>query len=154
DLWQDPLTPSTTAEGGSPSLHTAQLTSPGELVDYGFAPGRTAQDKRARRLFQRRANTTLVAPKALTTVRGFATHLLTSAPVTRPIDDVLIGAHANSEGWIFIPMFPKQKGGTNFETLEKTLSDPPKSIAIDDTVIGYTAGDPIMHSVHFKGCNI
>jgi len=123
-------------------------------VDYGFAPGQTAQDQRARTLFQRRANTTLVAPKALTTVRGFANHLLTSGTVTRPIDDALIGAHANSEGWIFIPMFPKQKGGTNFETLEKTLSDPSKSVAIDDTVIGYTAGDPITHSVHFKGCNI
>jgi hypothetical protein len=123
-------------------------------VDYGFAPGTTAQDKRARNLFTRRVNTTLVAPKALATVRGFANFLLASATVTRPIDDALIAAHANSEGWIFIPMFPKQKGGTNFETLEKTLSDPAKSVAIDDAVIGYTTGDPIMHSVHFKGCNI
>jgi hypothetical protein len=123
-------------------------------VDYGFAPGITAQDGRARRLFARRANTKLIAPKSLATVRGFAGFLLTSGTVTRPIDDALIAAHANSEGWIFIPMFAKQKGGTNFETLEKTLSDPTKSIAIDDTVIGYTAGDPIMHSVHFKGCNI
>ena len=123
-------------------------------MDYGFAPGLTPQDGRARNLFARRANTTLVAPKALTTVRGFANRLLTSGTVTRPIDDALLAAHANSEGWIFIPMFPKQKGGTNFETLEKTLSDPAKSIAIDDAVIGYTAGDPIMHSVHFKGCNI
>lgn len=123
-------------------------------MDYGFAPGATKQDGRARRLFARRANTTLVAPKSLATVRGFADFLLTSGTVTRPIDDALIAAHANSEGWIFIPMFAKQKGGTNFETLEKTLSDPAKSIAIDDTVIGYTPGDPIMHSVHFKGCNI
>src|SRR5688572_33487955 len=63
----------------------------GGIVDYGFAPGRTAQDKRARRLFVRRANTKLVATKSLVTVRGFANHLLTSpAPaVTRPIDDAL-----------------------------------------------------------------
>jgi hypothetical protein len=123
-------------------------------VDYGFAPGITAQDRRARNLFSRRANTKLVAPKSLATVHGFADFLLTSGTVTRPIDDALIAAHANSEGWIFIPMFAKQKGGTNFETLEATLSDPAKSIAIDDAVIGYSAGDPIMHSVHFKGCNI
>jgi len=123
-------------------------------VDYGFAPGSTAQDRRARNLFSRRANTTLVATKSLATVRGFANVLLTSGTVTRPIDDALIAAHANSEGWIFIPMFPKQKGGTNFETLEQTLSDPSKSVAIDDAVIGFTTGDPIMHSVHFKGCNI
>jgi len=126
----------------------------GGLVDYGFAPGSTAQDRRARNLFARRANTKLVAPKSLATVRGFAELLRTSGTVTRPIDDALIGAHANSEGWIFIPMFAKQKGGTNFETLEKTLADPAKSIAIDDTVIGYSTGDPIMHSLHFKGCNI
>ena len=124
-------------------------------MDYGFAPGSTAQDKRARNLFSRRANTTLVAPKSLAVVRGFANFLLTSGTVTRPIDDALIAAHANSEGWILIPMFAKQKkGGTNFETLEQTLSDPTKSIAIDDRVIGFTTGDPIMHSVHFKGCNI
>jgi hypothetical protein len=123
-------------------------------VDYGFAPGSTAQDKRARNLFARRANTTLVARKSLATVRGYADFLLTPGTVTRPIDDALIGAHANSEGWIFIPMFARQKGGTNFETLEETLADPAKSIAIDDAVIGYAAGDPIMHSLHFKGCNI
>jgi hypothetical protein len=123
-------------------------------VDYGFAPGSTAQDRRARNLFSRRVNTTLVARKSLGTLRAFANFLLTSATVTRPIDDGLIAAHANSEGWIFIPMFPKQKGGTNFETLEKTLSEATKSVAIDDAVIGFTTGDPITHSVHFKGCNI
>jgi len=110
-------------------------------VDYGFAPGGTPQDGRARTLFTLRANTKLVSVKKMVTVRGFANHLRTAALVTRPIDDALLGAHANSEGWIFIPMFPGQKGGTNFETLE-------------DTVIGFTTGDAITHSVHFKGCNI
>lgn len=123
-------------------------------MDYGFAPGSTAQDGRARNLFARRANTKLVSVKSLVTLRGFSAHLLTAASVTRPIDDALLGAHANSEGWIFIPMFPGQKGPTNFETLEKTLATAARSVAIDDTVIGFTAGDPITHSVHFKGCNI
>ena len=48
-------------------------------------------------------------------------------------------------------MFPKQQGGTNFATLEKTLTDRPKSIAINDMVIGFTPGDPIMHSAKKKG---
>ena len=121
-------------------------------MDYGFAPGSTAPDKRARHLFARRANTTLVAPNSLATVRGFAQHLLTSRTVTCPIDDALIAAHANSEGWIFIPMFPKQKkGGTNFETLVKTIADATKSIAITDLVIGFTPGDPMTHSAKKKG---
>ena len=66
----------------------------------------------------------------------------------------MIAAHANSEGWIFIAMHGAQKGPTNYETLEDTIATASHSIAIDDSVIGYTAGDPITHSVHFKGCNI
>ena len=120
-------------------------------MDYGFAPGSTAPDKRARHLFARRANTTLIAPTSLATVRGFAQHLLTAGTVTRPIDDALIAAHANSEGWIFIPMVSKQKGGNNLAMLEKTLADLAKSIAITDLVIGFTPGDPITHSAKKKG---
>lgn len=123
-------------------------------MDYGFAPGATAQDARARVLFQRRANTTLVSGKKLVTVRDFAAHLLASGAVTRPIDDALIAAHANSEGHMFIPMFAKQPRATDYEILEDAIATASKSIAIDDTVIGHTAGDPITHSVHFKGCNL
>ena len=125
-------------------------------MDYGFAPGSTAQDGRARRLFQRRANTTLVSAKSLVTVRGFVNRLLSSASITRPIDDALIAAHASSEGWLLITLFPAQtqRGQSNFETLEESLSAIGNSIAIDDTVIGHSPGDPITHNVHFKGCNI
>lgn len=123
-------------------------------MDYGFAPGATPQDERARLLFQRRANTTLVAGTKLVTVRAFAAHLLSSVAVARPIDDALIGAHANSEGRMFIPMFAKQPRVTDYEILEETIATASKSIAIDDTVIGHSPGDPITHSVHFKGCNL
>ena len=123
-------------------------------MDYGFAPGNTPQDGRARNLFVRRANSKLVSQKSLTTVRGFVSHLRTSASVTRPIDDALIGAHASSEGFLFITMFPGQDGSTTYETLEESIATAANSIAIDDTVIGYSAGDPITHSLHFKGCNI
>lgn len=123
-------------------------------MDYGFAPGSTAQDRRARNLFTRRANTKLVSGKTLVTVRGFVTNLKTSAGVTRPIDDALIAAHANSEGNMFVPLFAKQPRATDYEILEDTLATASKSIAIDDSVIGFTAGDPVTHSVHFKGCNL
>lgn len=123
-------------------------------MDYAFAPGTTTQDGRVRQMFQRRANTTLIQRRRITTVRQFINHLNTAAGIVRPIDDALVGAHANSEGWIFIPMYPGQGGPTNFETLEDTLSTAAHSIAIPDALIGYNAGDPITHAVHFKGCNI
>ena len=82
------------------------------------------------------------------------THLLTSGTVTRPIDDALIARAREQRRLDLHPDVRGRRAGTNFETLEKTLSDPAKSIAIDDAVIGYTTGDPITHSVHFKGCNI
>src|SRR3712207_4013396 len=109
-------------------------------MHYGFAPGVTAQDGRARALFARRANTVLVHRRGLTTVRGFVDHLANSAAVVRPIDDALLGAHANSEGMIFIPMFPGQAGPTEFETLEETLANAARSIAIPDAVIGHNPG--------------
>lgn len=123
-------------------------------MDFGFAPGGTAHDGRVRQLFQRRANTTLIHTRTIATVRAFVDHLATSGTVARPIDDALIGAHANSEAWIFIPMFGGQDGPTSYEILEETLADPAKSIALQDAVIGHNPGDPITHSVHFKGCNI
>lgn len=124
-------------------------------MDFGFAPGGTAQDGRVRQLFQRRANTTLIHnPRTIATVRAFVDHLATSGTVARPIEDALIGAHANSEGWIFIPMFGGQAGPTSYEILEDTLANPARSIALQDAVIGHNPGDPITHSVHFKGCNI
>ena len=125
------------------------------MTDFGFAPGGTAQDGRLRRLFQRRAGTQLIAAqRGRTTVREFIGHLDTTPSITKPIDDALLGAHANSEGHIFIPMFPGQAGPTQFETLEDTIATAAHSVAIPDTLIGFTAGDPITHNVHFKGCNI
>ena len=124
------------------------------MPDYGFAPGRDDQDERARELFRRRADTSLVHRGGLATVRDFIGHLGVSPAVVRPIGNVLLGAHANSEGWLFIPMFRDQDGWTNFETLEDTLARPARSISIPNALIGHNAGDPIAHNVHFKGCNI
>ncbi|HEX8494996.1 MAG TPA: hypothetical protein VF658_19300 [Pyrinomonadaceae bacterium] len=124
-------------------------------MNYGFAPGGTPQDGRVRLLFARRPNTTLIAAqRGRTVVRQFIGHLNTSPAITRPVDDLLLGAHANDEGFLFAPMFAGQNGATTFETLEATLADPNKSIVIPNPLIGFTAGDPITHSFHIKGCNI
>jgi hypothetical protein len=124
-------------------------------MDYGFAPGTTAQDGRVRNMFTRRGNTTLIAAaRNRSTVKEFIGHLDSAASITKPIDDLLIGTHANSQGYLFIPMFPNQQGPTTYETLEDTISDTTKSISVPDSLIGYTTGDPITKSFHIKGCNI
>lgn len=106
-------------------------------------------------MFQRRPQSTLIAQRNnRSTVRQFINHVSTSAAIPRPIDDLLIGTHANDEGFLFIPMFPGQNGATVFETLEDAIADAAKSIAIPDATIGHNAGDPITHSFHIKGCNI
>ncbi len=123
-------------------------------MDFGFAPANDTHINNVRGVFQRRAGTTVVHSRRISTVRGFIDHLNTSGSVTRPVGNLLVGAHANSEGWIFIPMFAGQRGATNYETLEDTLATASHSVAIPDPLIGYTSGDPVTHFVHFKGCNI
>lgn len=135
-------------------------------MDYGFAPGRDRRGEHyhdsQRRIFdRRRPNTRLIHRHSISTVRGFILHLdtagatdTTGAIIVQPVDDLLIGAHGNSEGQIFIPMFPGQHGPTEFETLESTQANAAHSIAIPDALIDFNAGDPITHSVHLKGCNI
>jgi hypothetical protein len=90
----------------------------------------------------------------MTSVRQLIVHLDKTTSITKPIGDLLIGSHANEEGQISVPMFPGQSDWTTFETLEDTLSDTKKSIKIPDSLIGFTAGDQISHSVHLKGCNV
>ncbi|HEX8314208.1 MAG TPA: hypothetical protein VF609_04415 [Flavisolibacter sp.] len=124
-------------------------------MDYGFAPGTTDQDGRVRNMFSRRGATTLItAGRNRSTVKQFIGHLDSTGTITKPIDDILIGTHANSQGYLFIPMFPRQAGPTTYETLEDTISDATKSITVPDSLIGYTTGDPITKSFHIKGCNI
>ncbi len=123
-------------------------------MDYGFAPGGTSQDGRARALFARRINTTLIHRKNLSTLRGFINRLNTAPGIIRPVGDILLGSHANDEGFLFATMFPGQKGATNFETLEDCLATATHSIEIPDALIGYTQGDPVTTFFHIKGCNI
>ncbi len=128
-------------------------------MDYGFAPGRTAQHGRVRELFGRRADTTVITRRGRTVFRhlkAFVDHVENEPTIAFPIGNVLLGAHANSEGQLFMPMFGGQAGPTMFETLEQTLEAPPpdRSVAISDAAFGHNPGDPITHAVHFKGCNL
>jgi hypothetical protein len=123
-------------------------------MDFGFAPDGDAHVGNLRLMFARRASTTLIGARGVNTVRQFIVHLDSNSKITKPIDDLLIGAHANNEGQFFIPMFPGQKGPTKYETLEESLKDAKKSIKIPDPLIGFTAGSPITHFVHIKGCNL
>src|SRR5688572_24772675 len=103
-------------------------------MNFGFAPGRTGYDQNLRALFTLRANTTLVAPRGLTTVRQFVTHLATAPGIALPIDDALLGTHANSNGHIVTPLYAGQRGASSYDTIEETLDDPNRSIAISDDV--------------------
>ena len=125
-------------------------------MDFGFSPGPPRDSHLAdlRTMFSLRANTTLIAKSTVTSVRGFIQHLNGTGTITKPVGDLLLGTHANDEGQLSIPMFPGQSDWTKFETLEKTISDSTKSVAIPDPLIGFTAGDPTTHAVHLKGCNV
>lgn len=127
-------------------------------MDYGFAPGTTAQDVRVRTMIQRRVPaTTLKASGA--TLKDFIDDLDSDASVTKPVDNLVVGTHASSEGFLFMPVFPGQKdfngdlnNDTDFEILEKAVSAP-GPIRIPDLLIGFT-NPPPTHSLHIKGCNI
>lgn len=123
-------------------------------MDFGFAPDGDEHIGNLRLLFERRTTTSLINSPGVNTVRQFIGHLEKTKAIPKPVDDLLIGAHANNEGQFFIPMFPGQVGPTKYETLEESLKVAAKSIKIPDSVIGFTAGSPVTHFVHIKGCNL
>jgi hypothetical protein len=122
-------------------------------MDYAFVPGSDSQAGNVRMMLARRTQTTTIAAqRRRTTVQQFINHLNTTASITKPIGNLLLGAHANSEGEIFITMFTGQRGGTTWDVLEQSLNTAANSIAIPDTLIGFTAPPPTAF-LHFKGCN-
>jgi hypothetical protein len=123
-------------------------------MDFGFAPDGDDHIANLRSLFERRTSTALIDKRGVNAVRQFIGHIEKTNAIKKPVDDLLIGAHANNEGQFFIPMFPGQVGPTIYETLEQSLNVATKSIKIPDSVIGFTAGDPVTHVVHIKGCNL
>jgi hypothetical protein len=132
-------------------------------MDYSFAPGGTPFDGLLRVYFTRRATTTLIAATtARNTLHEFITQVDGSA--TPPIQDILLGTHANSQGTMQANMFDNQIGETSYEVMEDAMSGRHTSdattpdttltsIAIPDALIGYTTG-PIANNFHIKGCNV
>ena len=92
-------------------------------MDYAFVPGSDSQAGNVRMMLARRTQTTTIAAqRRRTTVQQFINHLNTTASITKPIGNLLLGAHANSEGEIFITMFTGQRGGTTWDVLEQSLN--------------------------------
>lgn len=134
-------------------------------MDYSFAPGGTPFDGLLRDFFARRGSTTLIAATAArNTLREFIDHVNTAGTITQPIQDLLLGTHANAQGYLAATMFDNQIGRTGYEVMEDAISGRHTSdsttpdttltsVAIPDTLIGYTTG-PIANNFHIKGCNV
>jgi hypothetical protein len=99
-------------------------------------------------------------------ISDFIDDLSNDSGVTKPVDDLYIGTHADGDGFLFVPLF---RGAvdvlgdptdvTDFEVLDQAMG-PSRPARIPDSLVGYVratppASDPApTHSVHIKGCNI
>ena len=127
-------------------------------MNYGIvAPGPDVEKGRVTHLFNLRRLFTVMGinqPK-ISVLSKLVTFVNDDQSVTRPIENIFVGAHSNGEGVVLIQMAVKQKRATNrkfysdYETLEAAVVD--GSLAVNDSTIG---PDPTQHFLHFKGCNI
>ena len=99
-------------------------------------------------------------------IAAFIDDMFTDASVTKPVDDLYIGTHASSDGFLFVRLFHGQvdvlgnpTDVTDFEVLDQAMG-PSRPARIHDSLVGYQRGTPPApdppptHSVHIKGCNI
>jgi hypothetical protein len=99
-------------------------------------------------------------------IAAFIDDMFTDASVTKPVDDLYIGTHASSDGFLFVRLFRGQvdvlgnpTDVTDFEVLDQAMG-PSRPARIHDSLVGYQRGTPPApdppptHSVHIKGCNI
>jgi hypothetical protein len=130
-------------------------------MDYGFAPVTDGVTGLLNEMVARRVAPTTMRTAA--TVREFIKGLNDDLGI-HPVGDLVVGAHANSEGQLFILLYPSQvdiagrpTSRTEFENLEQTLEASAagllRRIRIDDHTIGFTTPPPT-HFLHFKGCNL
>jgi hypothetical protein len=121
-------------------------------TDYAFSPGVDLYEESSRELFRRKSNTQLIDKPGITTVQQFIGDVNQTAPP--PIGDLYLGSHASDEGNFHLPLYPNQTDKTSYEHLAATLDKANLSIKIPDSLIGYTPGDPLTHTVHIRGCSI
>ena len=128
-------------------------------MDFGYAPATDDVTKVLREMVSRRvpATTVVDAKHVRDFIKGRNDDL-----AQHPIGDMVISAHANSEGKWFVTLFDGQKDNagekterTDFENLEQTLEAGAltRRIRIDDDTVGFTTPPPT-HLVHIKGCNL
>ena len=128
-------------------------------MDFGYAPATDGVTTVLREMVSRRIPpTTVVDAKQ---VRDFIKGRNDDVG-QHPVGDLVISAHANSEGKWFVRLFDGQKDNagkaterTDFENLEQTLEAGAltRRIRIDDVTVGFTAPPPT-HILHIKGCNL
>lgn len=100
------------------------------------------------------------------TIAKFFDDLFTDSSVTQPVDDLYIGTHAGSDGFLFVRLFRGQVDVlgdptdiTDYEVLDQAMG-PARPARIMDSLVGYNRATPPApdppptHSVHIKGCNI
>jgi hypothetical protein len=128
-------------------------------VDYAIAPKTDDYTTVVNEMISRRPPRPTMRTE--TTLREFVKNLNDDLGI-HPVGDLLVGAHANSEGQLYIQTFPGQLNSageptsrTEFEHLEQTLVPGAltKRIRIDDHTIDFTTPPPT-HFLHFKGCNL
>lgn len=128
-------------------------------MDYAIAPKTDDVTTTLNEMISRRVPTTTMVD--VSTVREFITELNNDL-ANHPVDDLVVGAHANSEGKWYIALFPGQKDNagkattrTDFENIEQTLEPGmlTRQIRIDADTVGFTTPPPT-HLLHIKGCNL
>ena len=129
------------------------------FVDYAMAPMTDDVTTYLNEMLARRVPATTMIDVA--TVREFVTAVNLDMG-NHPVGALLVGAHANSEGKWYVPLFAGQKDNakkltnrTDFENLEQTLEAGAltKQIRIDAGTVGFTAPPPT-RVFHIKGCNL
>ena len=99
-------------------------------------------------------------------IAGFLDDLFNDSAVTRPVGDLYIGTHANSDGFLLLQLFRGEVDAlgdpydfTDYEALDQAMG-PSRPAKIQDSLVGYQRATPPAqdppptHSVHIKGCNI
>jgi hypothetical protein len=130
-------------------------------LDYAIVPMTDDVTTLLNEMVSRRVPKTTM--RDVTTVREFVVGLNADLGI-HPVGDLVVGAHANSEGQLFILMYPSQvdvagrpTSRTEYENLEQTMEASAagllRRIRIDDDTIGFTTPPPT-HFLYFKGCNL
>ncbi len=123
-------------------------------MDYGYVPDRDPYLNRLRVVVDRRPNTAMVSVRSVRSLQAFIQHLDRASSVTRPIDHMVVGGHANRWAWQ-VNLYGASQG-TTFETIVDSMAVPANSIVVPDAVIGFVPDqpNPSEHFFHIKGCNL